>query len=96
MTCCNRCEEQERGNDFKTGKQRSRWGESGTLGLGSNDFKKKSEETGEELWESLGTFSEPAVGSKSNPTLSLSLYVCVSAPLINNNSKSDLKRDTWF
>lgn len=59
-------------------------------------IKKKSEETGEELWDSLGTFSEPAVGSKSNPTLSLSLDVCVSAVLINNNSKSDLKQDTWF
>lgn len=57
---------------------------------------KKSEETGEELWESVGTFSQPAVGSKSNPMLSLSLNLCVSALLINNNSKSDLKQDTWF
>lgn len=58
--------------------------------------KKKSEETGEELWQSARTFCEPAVGSKSIPTLSLSLDVCVSALLINNNSKSDLKQDTWF
>lgn len=59
-------------------------------------IKNKSEETGEEPWESVGTFCEPEVGSKSNPTLSLSLDLCVSALLINNNSKSDLKQDTWF
>lgn len=69
-------------------KEQVRAGENGNWGPGLNN---KLQETGEELWESS--------------TISLNLmwlvdeasaWISGSAPLINNNSKSDLQWDTWF